>query len=55
MKTQLGIVINEDFEGSLHELLANGSDGFVKGGREHHHLLLMGSELEDGLDIGSHV
>ena len=38
-----------------HELLANGSDLLAESCREHHHLLVVRSHLEDFLDIPAHI
>ena len=39
----------------LHELLADGADVLGEGGREHHHLLLVGGVAEYLLHVPSHV
>ena len=54
VKCQILLVVNEDFEGVLHEL-ADGSDLLGESCREHHDLLLVRGALEDGLDVASHV
>ncbi len=38
-----------------HELLADGPHVLGEGCREHHHLLVVGSGLEDSLNVSSHV
>lgn len=55
MQGQLGLVVNVDFQRTLHELLANRTDLLRQGSREHHHLLLVRSVSENVLDISSHV
>lgn len=52
---KFGLVINVDFEGVLHELLANRSDLLGKRGAEHHDLLLGRSGAEDFLNVAAHV
>lgn len=52
---QLGLVVNIDLQGALHELLADGTDLLGQSSREHHHLFLVRSVSEDVLDISSHV
>jgi len=39
----------------LCELAADGADLFGERGAEHHHLLLVRCQLEDGLHVSSHV
>ena len=38
-----------------HEFLADWPDLAAQGGTEHHDLLVMGGQLEDGLHVGPHV
>lgn len=52
---QLALVIDEDLEWVPHELAADLLDFRRHGGREHHHLLLRRSGLEDLLDVASHI
>jgi len=55
MQSQLSFIVYEDFKLVLHELSADSLHIGRHGGGEHHHLLLMGSVLEDLLDVSSHV
>ena len=55
MKSELGLVINEDLERIPHELEADWSSGLGEGCAEHHNLLLHRSGLEDILDITTHI
>lgn len=55
VQCELGLIVDVDFERSLHELLADGSDLLGKGGRKHHNLLLLGGGAEDLLHITAHV
>merc|ERR1719431_2492087 len=55
MQRQLGLVVDVNFHGILHELLADRSDILAECCGEHHDLLLMGSGPEDLLDISPHV
>ena len=55
MKSQLCVVINEDFDLVLHELATDRADFLVHGSGEHHYLLFTRSQLEDGLYICTHV
>ena len=52
---ELGGFVDVDFEGVLHEFLADGAHALVEGGGKHHHLLVMGSLHEDLLDITTHL
>lgn len=38
-----------------HEFLADCADVLGEGGREHHHLLVVGRHFEDGLNVSPHV
>jgi hypothetical protein len=52
------VVVEEDVvwvKYVVHELLADGADVVVERSREHHHLLVVGSQTEDLLDISAHV
>jgi hypothetical protein len=55
VQRQLLLVIDVDLERVLHELLAYDSDFLVQRGGEHHHLLVLRSGAEDGLDVVAHV
>ena len=55
VKCELGLVVDIDLEGILHELLAYGSDFCRESGAEHHDLLLGWGSAEDFLDITAHV
>merc|ERR1719273_1139728 len=55
VQSQLGLVVNVNLHGVLHELLADRPDVLAEGGGEHHHLLLVGSGPEDLLDVPPHV
>lgn len=52
---QLGFVVNIDFQGALHELLADWTNVLRQSSREHHHLLLVRRVSEDVLNVSSHV
>lgn len=52
---ELGLVVDVDLQRRLHELLADGTDLLGEGGREHHHLLLLGRRAEDLLHITAHI
>jgi hypothetical protein len=55
VQRQLLLVVYIDLERVLHKLLADNADVLVQGGREHHHLLVLRSSTEDGLDVVAHV
>jgi hypothetical protein len=55
VQRQLLLVIDVYLERVLHELLAYDSDFLVQRGGEHHHLLVLRSGAEDGLDVVAHV
>lgn len=55
VKSELALVVDKDFEGIAQELAANVLDFLRHGSREHHHLFLGRSGLEDCLNITSHV
>lgn len=55
VKSELGLIIDVDLNGVLHELDSDTTDVLRHGGREHHHLLLSIGLLEDLLDLVSHV
>ncbi|GIX64986.1 membrane transporter protein, putative [Babesia caballi] len=55
VKRKLGLVVDEDLDGRLHEALAHVANVAVHGGGEEHDLLLLGGGHEDGLDVGAHV
>jgi hypothetical protein len=52
---KLALVVDEDFEGIAHELAANILHVLRHSGREHHHLLLGRSSLENRLHVSSHI
>jgi len=52
---KLGLIIDVDFKGVLHELLADWSRLLGESGGEHHDLLLCGSSAENLLNIAAHV
>lgn len=52
---KLGLVVDVDFERTLHEFLADRTGGLRQGGRKHHDLLLRRRCAEDLLDIAAHV
>jgi hypothetical protein len=55
VESELSVLIHIVLRGVLHKLAADGLDLLGQGGREHHHLLLLGSGAEHVLDIGTHV
>ena len=55
MKSEFALVIDEDLEGVDHELAADVLNFLGHCGREHHHLLLGRSGIEDRLHIASHI
>jgi len=55
VKSELGLIVDVDFQGVLHELFAGLLDLRRERGAEHHDLLLGRSGTEDLLDIVSHV
>lgn len=55
VQSELGLVVNVDFEWVLHELLADGPGLFGQGGTEHHDLLLLWGSSEDLLHVSAHV
>ena len=55
MKGQFRLIVNEYLDLVPHKLAADGSDLLVHCSAELHHLLLPWGELEDALDIASHV
>jgi len=55
VQSKLGVTVNVDLEGILHELLADWLDLRGEGSTEHHNLLLGRSGSEDILDIASHI
>ena len=55
MECKACLVVDCYLKRLLHEFLAGLSDALVKSGREHEHLLLVRSHLEDGLYIPAHV
>lgn len=55
VESELGLIIDVDFKGVLHEFLANWSRLLGKSGGEHHDLLLCGGSTEDLLNIAAHV
>lgn len=55
MESELGFIIDVDFQGVLHELFADGTHLLGQSGREHHDLLVVRSGTEDVLHITTHV
>jgi len=55
VESEFALVLNEDFRRVAHELLAGVLDVSGEGGGEHHDLLVVGSLLENVLDVSSHV
>ncbi len=55
VKSEFALVVNEDLEGIYHELATDVLNFLGHGSREHHHLLLGRSSLENGLHISSHI
>ena len=55
VKSQLGLIINEQFRWILHELSADRADLLGKSGAEHHDLLLRWCGSEDFLYVAAHV
>lgn len=55
VKGELGVLIDVVLGRVLHELSADRLDFLGKGGREHHHLLLLRSSTENILHISAHV
>ena len=52
---ELGLIIDVNLQGILHELLADGSDLLRESGGEHHNLLLGRGGSEDILNVAAHV
>mmetsp|Transcript_2101 Transcript_2101/g.3157 ORF Transcript_2101/g.3157 Transcript_2101/m.3157 type:complete len:277 (+) Transcript_2101:517-1347(+) len=52
---KLRFIIDDDFGGVIHELLAESPHFIINGCREHHNLLVVGRKLKDELDIGTHI
>ena len=52
---KLGLVVNIDLKGVLHELLADRTNIMGERGRKHHDLLLGSCSSEDVLNIATHV
>jgi hypothetical protein len=55
VESEFALVIDEDLEGVDHELATDVLNFLGHGSREHHHLLLGRSGLEDRLHIASHI
>jgi len=55
MESEFALVLNQNFGRVTHELLAGSLDITGEGGSEHHDLLVVGSLLENVLDVSSHV
>ena len=55
VQCQLGLVVDVDLHGILHELLADTPDVLAECGAEHHDLLLVRRRTEDLLHVASHV
>ena len=55
VQSKLGLVIDINLEGVLHELLADRSDLLGECGAEHHDLLLCRGGAEDLLDVSAHI
>ena len=55
VQSELGVIIDIDFQRVSHELLANRPDLLREGGTEHHDLLVGGGGAEDLLDVAAHV
>lgn len=55
VKSEFALVVNKDLEGIYHELATDVLNFLGHGSREHHHLLLGRSSLENGLHVSSHI
>lgn len=55
VKSEFALVVNKDLEGVYHELATDVLNFLGHGSREHHHLLLGRSSLENGLHVSSHI
>jgi hypothetical protein len=55
VESELGLIVDVDFERVSHEFLANRSNLLRESGTEHHHLLLGRGGSEDLLNVATHV
>ena len=55
VKSKLSLIVHIDFQGILHELLADRSNLLRQSSAEHHNLLLSWGGAEDVLYIAAHI